>query len=61
MKCPRQTAFAKKLDELLSIQRDACLQHFSFDEKEKIVDELQEKRKLFINNWCPTFIEYEEF
>lgn len=59
MKCPRQQAFAKKLDELLYLSRDIGRDHFSYDELARKEDHLHELRAIFVNNWCPILKEYE--
>lgn len=61
MKCPRQSAFVKLLDELLSIHRECNKDRFSVDETYKLMDEFSQKKKHFVNLWCPTFKEYEEY
>lgn len=61
MKCPRQLAFAASLEKLLGLSLDLGGDHFSFDEWEGKAMELENLKKIFINNWCPILKEYEQY
>lgn len=61
MKCPCQTAFAKHLDELLCLYYETLKLSSHEDFGIKLIDKFLERRKRFVNLWCPTYKEYEEF
>ena len=61
MKCPRQKAFVKHLDELLSAYYDSMKDVWSVDEQDSFINVFSKKKKSFVNLWCPTLKEYEEF
>lgn len=60
MKCPRQTAFIKQLDELLIAYYDAFKDRFFVSESDEYIEKFAKKKKHFVNLWCPTLKEYEE-
>lgn len=61
MKCPMQTAFVKKLDELIEMYADAHRDHFSIDEQDSKFKKFSEHKRQFVNLWCPTCKEYEPY
>lgn len=61
MKCPRQSAFVECLDELLLLHKEVMKDRFSVDEHDEFCSQFTKKKKWFVNFWCPTFKEYEEF
>ena len=60
MKCPRQLAFSKQLQDLLIIYAEILSDRFSVDETDKWIEKFSNEKRHFINSWCPTLKEYEE-
>ena len=60
-KCPRQTAFVEQLDDLLSSYFESMKDRSSVDEQDKYIEKFVDNKKRFVNLWCPTLKEYDEY